>query len=54
MPGSFGGTDLWKVTVNDDGSFGTPENLGESINSTGDENFPFVTEDNILYFRQMV
>jgi hypothetical protein len=22
-----------------DGSFGTPENLGESINSTGDENF---------------
>jgi hypothetical protein len=41
MPGSFGGTDLWKVTVNDDGSFGTPENLGESINSTGDENFPF-------------
>jgi hypothetical protein len=27
-----------------------PENLGDSINSTGDENFPFVTDDNILYF----
>jgi outer membrane protein OmpA-like peptidoglycan-associated protein/tetratricopeptide (TPR) repeat protein len=50
MPGSYGGTDLWKVTVNSDGSFGAPENLGDSINSTGDENFPFVTEDNILYF----
>jgi hypothetical protein len=28
MPGSLGGTDLWKVTVNADGTFGIPENLG--------------------------
>jgi outer membrane protein OmpA-like peptidoglycan-associated protein len=50
MPGSFGGSDLWKVAVNADGSFGAPENLGNSINSTEDENFPFVTDDNVLYF----
>lgn len=50
MPGSIGKTDIWKVTVNGDGTFGTPENLGDKINTSGDENFPFVTEDNILYF----
>jgi outer membrane protein OmpA-like peptidoglycan-associated protein len=50
MPGSVGGTDIWKVTVNSDGTFGTPENLGNKINTAGDENFPFVTEDAILYF----
>lgn len=50
MPGSIGKTDIWKVTVNSDGTFGTPENLGDKINTSGDENFPFVTEDNILYF----
>ncbi|MFV8336476.1 OmpA family protein [Flavobacterium sp. RSP29] len=50
MPGSVGGTDIWKVTVNNDGTFGTPENLGNKINTVGDENFPFVTEDAILYF----
>jgi hypothetical protein len=35
MPGSLGGTDLWKVTVNADGTFGIPENLGNSINTGG-------------------
>lgn len=50
MPGSIGGTDIWKVTVNGDGTFGTPENLGNKINTVGDENFPFVTDDSILYF----
>jgi outer membrane protein OmpA-like peptidoglycan-associated protein/tetratricopeptide (TPR) repeat protein len=50
MPGSLGGTDLWKVTVNADGTFGIPENLGNSVNTAGDENFPFITDDNILYF----
>jgi outer membrane protein OmpA-like peptidoglycan-associated protein/tetratricopeptide (TPR) repeat protein len=50
MPGSVGGTDIWKVTVNNDGTFGIPENLGGKINTVGDENFPFVTDDSILYF----
>ncbi|MEZ7507072.1 OmpA family protein [Flavobacterium sp. Arc2] len=50
MPGSIGGIDIWKVEVNDDGGFGTPVNLGNKINSPGDESFPFVTDDNMLYF----
>lgn len=50
MPGSVGGTDIWKVTVNNDGTYGAPENLGNKINTAGDENFPFVTDDAILYF----
>lgn len=50
MPGSIGGNDLWKVAVKPDGSYGTPENLGRKINTVDDENFPFVTEDGVLYF----
>ncbi|MCI9845111.1 OmpA family protein [Flavobacterium pectinovorum] len=50
MPGSIGGTDIWKVQVNNDGTYGTPENLGDKINTPGDENFPFITDDNVLYF----
>lgn len=50
MPGSIGGNDVWKVAVNADGSFGTPENLGKSINTEGNESFPFITDDNKLYF----
>lgn len=50
MPGSLGGNDVWKVAVNEDGSFGTPENLGKSVNTEGNESFPFITDDNKLYF----
>ena len=50
MPGSIGGNDVWKVAVNADGSFGTPENLGKSVNTEGNESFPFITDDNKLYF----
>ncbi|MFE3869555.1 OmpA family protein [Flavobacterium sp. LS2P90] len=50
MAGSVGGTDIWKVFVNSDGTFGTPENLGDKINTVGDENFPFISDDGILYF----
>lgn len=50
-PGSIGGTDIWKVAVNQDGSYGEPENLGSKVNTEGEENFPFVTQDNkTLYF----
>lgn len=49
-PGSVGGSDIWKVTINSDGSYGIPENLGDKSNTVADENFPFITDDNILYF----
>lgn len=50
MPGSVGGTDIWKVTVNEDGTYGSPENMGNKINTVGDENFPFISEEGLLYF----
>lgn len=50
MPGSFGASDLYKVAINEDGTFGTPINLGASINTPGRETFPFVSDDNDIYF----
>jgi outer membrane protein OmpA-like peptidoglycan-associated protein/tetratricopeptide (TPR) repeat protein len=50
MPGSIGGTDIWQVTVKSDGTYGVPENLGEKVNTVDDENFPFIADDNMLYF----
>ena len=50
-PGSFGGTDIWKVMVNADGTFGEPQNLGAKVNTEGNESFPFIADDNkTLYF----
>ena len=49
MPGGMGGEDIWKVSVEGD-EYGAPENLGDKINTPGDESFPFITEENILYF----
>ena len=48
-PGGFGKSDLWKVAITSNG-FGTPENLGATINTDGRESFPFVSSDNELYF----
>lgn len=50
MPGTLGQSDLYKVAIHSDGSFGTPENLGDKINTEASETFPFVTQDNELYF----
>lgn len=50
MPGTFGQSDLFKVTINEDGSYTTPVNLGTSINTEGRETFPFISDDNELYF----
>ena len=50
MPGTHGQSDLYKVKINEDGSFGTPENLGDVINTEGRETYPFVSDENELYF----
>lgn len=50
MPGTIGQSDLFKVKINEDGSFGTPENLGNGINTEGKETFPLITDENELYF----
>lgn len=50
MPGSLGGVDIWKVSVNGS-DFGKPENLGPKVNTEGNESFPFIADDNTtLYF----
>jgi outer membrane protein OmpA-like peptidoglycan-associated protein/tetratricopeptide (TPR) repeat protein len=50
MPGTLGQSDLYKVNIRIDGSFSAPENLGAKINTEGRETFPFMSEDNELYF----
>jgi outer membrane protein OmpA-like peptidoglycan-associated protein len=50
MPGSVGGVDIWKVSVDANGDFGTPENLGPKVNTEGNESFPFISDDNKTLF----
>lgn len=50
MPGTLGNSDLFKVKINGDGTYGVPENLGNTINTEGRETFPFISDDNELYF----
>lgn len=49
--GGFGGFDIYKSSIDSEGSWGPPENLGANINSVFDEATPFITEDGkTLYF----
>lgn len=48
MPGGQGGKDLWRINLKE--RVGTLENLGDVINTPGDERFPYVRSDSVLYF----
>lgn len=48
--GGIGQSDIYSVAINDDGTYGEPENLGERINTEGREMFPFIAKDSTLYF----
>jgi outer membrane protein OmpA-like peptidoglycan-associated protein len=50
MPGTFGQSDIWKVAIKSENEYGKPENLGKIINTEGRETFPFITDNNQLYF----
>jgi outer membrane protein OmpA-like peptidoglycan-associated protein len=51
LPGGFGGVDLYRISKNEDGSWGEAENLGPEINTKGNEMFPFFHEgENFLFF----
>ena len=50
MPGTKGVSDLYKVSINGDGTFGTPVNLGDVINTEGRETFPMIAADGEFYF----
>ncbi len=48
MPGGQGGTDIWRINLKD--KHGTLENLGPQINTKGNERFPNMRTDSLLYF----
>ncbi|PCJ67241.1 MAG: hypothetical protein COA58_02685 [Bacteroidetes bacterium] len=49
-PGGFGGTDIWMAKFGESG-WEEPENLGADINTSKDEQFPFIHSDNTtMYF----
>ena len=49
MPGGLGGLDIWRIAITESG-LGGVENLGEPINSEGDEMFPVFRPNGELYF----
>lgn len=48
MPGGYGGKDIWRIGI--DVRRGTLENMGPEINTAGDEMFPYVRSDSVMYF----
>ena len=47
--GGYGGKDIWRVPIKEIG-ITPPENLGPDINTPGDEMFPYMKDDTVLYF----
>ena len=45
-----GNDDIYKVAINDDGTYGNPVKLDTKVNTSGSERFPFMGENNVLYF----
>ncbi|AUC86722.1 cell envelope biogenesis protein OmpA [Polaribacter sp. ALD11] len=50
MPGGIGATDIYVVDIKTDGSFGAVQNLGSEVNTEGREMFPFISDEEVLYF----
>ncbi|MBL4862966.1 MAG: PD40 domain-containing protein, partial [Crocinitomicaceae bacterium] len=48
-PGGYGGVDLYTSTMDADSVWSTPENLGPTINTEGDEMFPFYIEEHEIF-----
>lgn len=49
MPGGIGGTDIYFVT-RDQSGWSKPQNMGNQINTSENEMFPFIGANNYLYF----
>ena len=49
MPGGQGGKDIWYCKKNGEG-WEKPVNLGTDVNTSGDEMFPYMRKDGILFF----
>ena len=53
MPGGMGATDIYKISILDDGDFGVrfgkPENLGATINTSGREMYPYESQSKFYF-----
>lgn len=50
MEGGFGGMDIYVSRKDSSGNWGTPVNLGPKVNTPGNEVFPYVAPNDVLYF----
>lgn len=50
IPGGLGGKDIWMARRKGKGGAWVKVNLGPEINTPGDELFPFIRNDSVLYF----
>ena len=50
MPNGLGGFDLYYVNIDENGRYSAPVNLGPGINTEGNEVFPFIFRDDVLFF----
>ena len=50
MPGGFGGVDLYKVALKADGTLGEVINLGDKVNTEGQEMFPWISNEGVLFY----
>ncbi|MDR2843447.1 MAG: OmpA family protein [Candidatus Symbiothrix sp.] len=49
IQGGYGGKDIWRVPIDGIGTL-FPENLGPNINTPGNEVFPYMRADSVLFF----
>jgi hypothetical protein len=49
-PGGVGGSDIYVVDINPDGTLGVPINAGEVVNTKNSEGFPFINNEGTLFF----
>ena len=49
-PGGHGGSDIYYADINTDSTLGEPQNLGDVVNTEGNEVFPFINNEGSLFF----
>ncbi|MCS7004529.1 MAG: OmpA family protein [Cytophagales bacterium] len=49
-PGGYGGIDLYRATLDANGNWSKPVNMGKHINTPGNELFPYISHNRKLYF----
>jgi len=50
MPGGYGNFDIYRGDIDEKGNVNNVENLGQKVNTEGQEMFPFIGDKNNLYF----